>query len=187
MSIMKTAIVFLLLLLLTLVSSQTFHWGPCPTPMVQPNFELNKYLGKWYEIEKIPFERGTCFEADYSLRPDKTIKIVNARKVKGKTRTIEGTAVVQDLKEPAKLGVSFSYFTPYSPYWVLSTDYNTVALVYSCTDVLRMFHVDYAWILSRTRSLPAETIYHAKEIFSRDNIAVSKMAPTDQQGCDLGP
>jgi len=116
------------------------------------------------------------------------------------------------MREPAKLGVSFSYcksinvfknvfnssiestqsllnsfsVTPYAPYWVLSTDYNSIALVYSCTDVLRLFHVDYAWILSRSRILPAEAIYHAKEIFSRDNIDVSKMFPTDQQGCD-GP
>lgn len=82
---------------------------------------------------------------------------------------------------------SFSYtVTPYAPYWVLSTDYNSIALVYSCTDVLRLFHVDYAWILARSRILPAEAIYHAKEIFSRDNIDVSKMTATDQQGCD-GP
>lgn len=186
---MKTAFVLALPLMLTTVSSQTFHWGPCPTPMVQPNFELPKYLGKWYEIEKLPasFERGTCIEANYSLRPDKTIKVLNVQKYKGKVRTIEGTAIVQDLREPAKLGVSFSYFTPYSPYWVLSTDYNTVSLVYSCTDVLRLFHVDYAWILSRTRTLLPETVYHAKEIFARDNIDVSKMVPTDQHGCEGGP
>lgn len=28
---------------------------------------------------------------------------------KGKVRTAEGTAVIQDTREPAKLGVSFSY------------------------------------------------------------------------------
>lgn len=39
---MKAVIVLLVPLLLPLVSAQTFRWGPCPTPMVQPNFELNK-------------------------------------------------------------------------------------------------------------------------------------------------
>ncbi|KAI7792613.1 putative apolipoprotein D, partial [Triplophysa rosa] len=184
---MKVMIVLLVPLLVPFVSAQTFRWGPCPTPMVQPNFELNKYLGKWYEIEKLPasFERGKCIEANYMLRPDKTIQVLNVQTYKGKVRAAEGTAVVQDVKEPAKLGVSFSYFTPYAPYWVLSTDYNSMALVYSCTDILRLFHVDFAWILSRTRTLPAETVYHAKEIFSRANIDVSKMFPTDQQGCDV--
>ncbi|XP_051970123.1 apolipoprotein D-like [Xyrauchen texanus] len=185
---MKAIIVLLVPLLFPLVSAQTFHWGACPKPMVQPNFEVNKYIGKWYEIEKLPasFEKGKCIEANYAVRPDKTIQVLNVQTYKGKVQTAEGTATVQDMREPAKLGVSFSYFTPYAPYWVLSTDYNSVALVYSCTDILRLFHVDYAWILARTRTLPAETINHAKEIFSRDNIDLSKMAPTDQQGCD-GP
>jgi len=39
---MKAVIVLLVPLLLPLASAQTFRWGPCPTPMVQPNFELNK-------------------------------------------------------------------------------------------------------------------------------------------------
>ncbi|MCJ8745925.1 hypothetical protein PDJAM_G00135840 [Pangasius djambal] len=182
-----TVWVFSLTLIIS-VSSQVFHWGPCPTPMVQPNFDLNRYLGKWYEIEKLPatYEKGTCIETTYSLRPDKTIRVVYVRTRKEKVRTAEGTAVVQNQREPAKLGVSFSYFTPYSPYWVLSTDYDSVALLYSCTDVLRIFHVDYAWILSRSRSLPPETVYHAKEVFSRDNIDISRMVPTDQHGCGGG-
>uniref|UniRef100_A0A671SUF6 Apolipoprotein D n=1 Tax=Sinocyclocheilus anshuiensis TaxID=1608454 RepID=A0A671SUF6_9TELE len=159
---------------------------PLLLPLASPNFELNKYLGKWYEIEKLPasFEKGKCIEANYALRPDNTVQVANVQTYKGKSSKAEGTAITQDPREPAKLGVSFSYFSPYAPYWVLSTDYNSTALVYSCTDVLRLFHVDYAWILSRSRILPAEAIYHAKENFSRNNIDVSKMFPTDQQGCD---
>lgn len=39
---MNAMIVLLVPLLFSFVSAQTFHWGPCPTPMVQPNFELDK-------------------------------------------------------------------------------------------------------------------------------------------------
>jgi len=73
---------------------------------------------------------------------------------------------------------------PYTPYWILSTDYENSALVYSCTDVLRLFHVDFAWILGRTRSLPAVTVAHGKEVFSNNNIDVSRMILSRQQGCD---
>lgn len=40
-----------------------------------------QYLGKWYEIEKLPatYEKGTCIETNYSLRPDKTIRVVYVR------------------------------------------------------------------------------------------------------------
>ncbi|XP_041924420.1 apolipoprotein D-like [Alosa sapidissima] len=179
-------ILLLLSLVLPFIDAQTVHWGPCPTPMVQPNFDLNKYIGKWYEIEKLParFERGTCIEANYAIRADHTIQVLNLQNYKGKVRSAEGTAVIQDTREPAKLGVSFSYFTPYSPYWILSTDYTSVAVVYSCTDVMRVFHIDYAWILGRSRILPAETVFRAKELFFRDNIDISNMKATDQSNCD---
>uniref|UniRef100_A0A4W5N0I9 Apolipoprotein D n=1 Tax=Hucho hucho TaxID=62062 RepID=A0A4W5N0I9_9TELE len=178
--------IFWILLLLPLVSAQTYHWGPCPTPSVQPNFNLQQYLGTWYEIAKLPasFERGKCIQADYSLRGDGTIRVLNSQFYKGKVQTVEGTAVVQDPKKTAKLGVSFSYFTPYGPYWVLSTDYVSGAVVYSCTDVLRIFHVDYAWILGRSRFLPAEKVEYARQLLAKENIDTFKMSVTDQTGCD---
>jgi hypothetical protein len=43
-------------------------------------------------------------------------------------------------------------------YAVIETDYQTHALVYSCTEVFPGFKVEFAWILSRTRALPQEII-----------------------------
>ncbi|XP_071340786.1 apolipoprotein Db isoform X1 [Trachinotus anak] len=176
---------YLLLLLPPLVSAQTFHWGPCPTPKVQPNFNLQQYLGRWYEIEKLPasFERGKCIEANYAIRKDGTIRVLNSQFYKDKVRVAEGTAVVQDLGEPARLGVSFSYFTPYSPYWVLTTDYTSLSVVYSCTDILRLFRVEYAWILGRSRFLPPETVRYAKNLLTSEGIDLFRMKATDQTGC----
>ncbi|KAL4631072.1 apolipoprotein D-like isoform X1 [Arapaima gigas] len=182
---MKTCVV-LFSVYLPVIMGQVFHWGPCPDPAVQPNFNLHMYFGKWYEIEKLPasFEKGKCIETNYSLRADGTIKVLNTEVVKGVTHSIEGTAVIQDINQPAKLGVSFSFFTPYSPYWVLSTDYETSAVVYSCIDIVRIFRVEYAWILGRTRSLPEMTISGSKDILIGSNIDISRMTPTDQEGCD---
>ncbi|XP_034022024.1 apolipoprotein Db isoform X2 [Thalassophryne amazonica] len=175
----------LLLMLLPLVSGQTYHWGPCPSPKVQPNFRIQQYQGKWYEIEKLPatFERGKCIEANYALRSDSTIRVQNSQFYKDKVRTIEGTAVILDPRQPAKLGVSFSYFTPYSPYWILTTDYFSLAVVYSCTDILRIFHVEYAWILGRSRFLPPQTVRYAKQLLMSERIDVVRMKATDQTGC----
>ncbi|XP_053198526.1 apolipoprotein Db [Scomber japonicus] len=177
--------VYLLFLLIPLVSAQTYHWGPCPTPKVQPGFNLQQYLGKWYEIEKLPasFERGKCIEANYALRRDGTINVLNIQLYKDKIRKAEGTAVIRDPREPAKLGVSFSYFTPYSPYWVLATDYTSMAVVYSCTDILRIFHIDYAWILSRSRFLSTQSVLYAKELMMGEGIDLCKMKATVQTGC----
>ncbi|TDG97489.1 hypothetical protein EPR50_G00226590 [Perca flavescens] len=177
--------VYLLLLLLPLVSAQTYHWGPCPTPKVQPNFNLQQYLGRWYEIAKLPasFERGKCIEANYNVRKDGTIQVLNSQFYKDKVRVAEGTAVIPDLREPAQLGVSFSYFTPYAPYWILSTDYTSTSVVYSCTNILYVFHIDYAWILGRSRFLPPETVSYAKELLMNEGIDLFRMKATDQSGC----
>ncbi|KAM8730906.1 apolipoprotein Db [Acanthopagrus schlegelii] len=182
---MSSVSLLLLLPLLPLVSAQTYRWGPCPTPQVQPNFNLQQYLGRWYEIAKLPasFERGKCIEANYAVRKDGSIQVLNSQFYKDKVRTAEGTAVIHDPREAAKLGVSFSYFTPYGPYWVLTTDYTSLSVVYSCTDILRLFHIEFAWILGRSRFLPPETVSYAKELLMNEGIDLFRMKNTDQTGC----
>lgn len=73
--------------------------------------------------------------------------------------------------------------TPYSPYWILSTDYTSLSVVYSCTDILRLFHVDYAWILGRSRFLPPDTVRYAKELLISEGIDLFRMKATDQMRC----
>ncbi|KAK7881563.1 hypothetical protein WMY93_029972 [Mugilogobius chulae] len=167
---------YLVPLLVPLVSAQTYHWGPCPSPKVQPGFSLQKYLGRWYEIEKLPasFAKGKCIESNFEVRKDGTIQVINQQFYKDKLRKVEGTMIIPDPREASKLGLSFSYFTPYSPYWVLSTDYTTVAVVYSCTDVLRLFHVEYAWILGRSRFLPGEAIRYAQGLLLEEGWTCSR-------------
>lgn len=46
-----------------------------------------------------------------------------------------GVARVPDSSEPAKLKVKFNGVPVEGDYWVLGTDYETYALVYSCTDI----------------------------------------------------
>lgn len=40
-----------------------------------------QYLGTWYEIEKLPasFERGKCIQANYAVRKDGTIQVLNSQ------------------------------------------------------------------------------------------------------------
>ncbi|TMS10030.1 apolipoprotein Da, duplicate 1 [Larimichthys crocea] len=183
---MKLSLVLVFAFILPLIRAQVPHWGPCPEPSVQAAFTLKQFMGRWYEIAKLPaqFEKGRCIETNFTLKADNSIRVVSSEILKGELRRIEGIGVVEDAKNPAKLGISYSYVLPYSPYWILSTDYVNTALVYSCTDILRLFHVDFAWILGRTRTLPDSTIEKAKEIFANNNIDVTRMVASRQQSCD---
>ncbi|MCB9738521.1 MAG: lipocalin family protein [Deltaproteobacteria bacterium] len=115
-----------------------------------PTLELQRYAGRWYEIARLPnsFEDAECLTvtADYTLRADKTVEVVNTCVLADDVDRSVGTARVPDPKAPAKLEVSF--FRPfYGDYWViaLDTDYRW-ALVAEPQG-------KYLWLLARTPKL----------------------------------
>ncbi len=128
-----------------------------------PNVDLDKYLGKWYEIATIPqsFQKGcNCTTAEYALS-DKGYVIVknscNKGSVTGERTTAEGKAFVVKNSGNAKLKVQF--FWPFKgDYWIidLANDYSYA--------VVGDPSKKYLWILSRTPQM-SETTY--QEILTR--------------------
>jgi lipocalin/uncharacterized membrane protein YphA (DoxX/SURF4 family) len=111
------------------------------------DFDLSRYLGKWYEIARFDhsFERGMeNVTAEYVLRDDGMVEVTNTGWKDGKIKVAKGRArQVDALNDPAQLEVSFFLFF-YSDYNVLMLDDNyQVALVGSRSP-------KYLWILSRT-------------------------------------
>lgn len=137
----KTTFLSFLLCLLTSCSQLTVD----NTPIGE--LDLNQYLGDWYEVARFDhrFERGMeQTRANYTLRDDGKIIVLNSGIKNGKPKTAQGKAKVTET--PALLRVSF--FGPfYGDYRVLllADDYR-YALVGSGTD-------NYLWILSRTPAL----------------------------------
>ncbi|MCR4564863.1 MAG: lipocalin family protein [Bacteroidales bacterium] len=117
---------------------------------VSGNLDLNKYLGDWYEIARFDhsFERGlSCCKANYSLREDGKVAVLNTGIKKGKPSEAKGKAKLTD--NPRVLRVSF--FGPfYGDYRILmlDEDYQWV-LVGGGSD-------DFLWILAREPKLDDE-------------------------------
>lgn len=110
-------------------------------------FEVNRYLGKWYEIARLDhsFERGlTQVTAQYSLRRDGGVAVINRgfdlennewQQANGKAYFVEGT-------DKGYLKVSF--FGPfYGSYVIFELDDD-----YSYSFVSGPDH-NYLWLLSR--------------------------------------
>ncbi|XP_071765276.2 apolipoprotein Da, duplicate 2 [Centroberyx gerrardi] len=174
-------VISLTLLSVLAASAQIFRPGKCPKPAVQENFDVTRYIGKWYEIQKLPntFQWGECGTATYSLK-NAGVGVLNRELLAdGTVNAITGSAKVKDPSEPAKLEVSFFESSPPGPYWVLSTDYEGHSLVYGCTD-FGLFRMEFAWILSRQPTLPEETIEELHSILTSAGVSVSKLAITDQ-------
>ena len=120
------------------------------------NFELEKYLGTWYEIARLDhsFERGlTHVTADYSMRDDGGVRVLNRgysakdnawKAVEGKAYFVEGT-------DRGYLKVSF--FGPfYGSYVVFGLDHEQYqySLVSGPTK-------SYLWILARKPAMDEAT------------------------------
>lgn len=94
-----------------------------------PAVEIDRYLGRWYEIARYPngFQKECeAVTAAYSRREDGLIKVVNAcGAIEGsRARTAVGRAKIVDPQSNAKLKVSF--FGPFwGDYWIvdLKEDY----------------------------------------------------------------
>ncbi|XP_065804887.1 apolipoprotein D-like isoform X1 [Labrus bergylta] len=187
-STLNVKVLFAFLLTAAAAEGQSFHQGNCPQPSVQENFNVTQYMGTWYEVEKLPamFERGKCNQATYSLLDDGTVKVRNVELLaNGKISSIEGVAKVKNSSQPAILDVSFFRGVPDAPYWVLSTDYHSHALVYSCSDYFGLFHIDFAWILARTRVLTGDIILQLHDKLTAAGVKVNRLTVSDQTGCDV--
>lgn len=162
-------------------NAQVIMPGRCPSAAVQEKFDAARYLGKWYEIQRMThvFQKGQCSTATYSLQSPGVVGVHNRELLgNGTINEITGTAR-PDPNEPAKLLVYFFENSPPAPYWVLSTDYDNYALVYSCTD-LGVLHADFVWILSRQPTLPDETLEELYSILHSIGVSVDKLLVTNQ-------
>lgn len=115
-------------------------------------FDLDRYLGKWYELARIEhsFEKGLQrTQAEYSHHPNGSVQVINRGydPRHGEWKVSHGKAKPTVAPDVAALKVSF--FGPfYGGYNVvaLDTDYQWAMVIGST--------LDYFWILSRRPSLP---------------------------------
>jgi len=111
------------------------------------DFELDRYLGKWYEIARLDhsFERGMQnVTAEYSLRDDGGVRVLNSgfKTEKGEWGQAEGKAYFVEEDDLGYLKVSF--FGPfYGSYVVFELDDDYQYAFVSGPDT------SYLWLLAR--------------------------------------
>lgn len=142
--------------------------------------DLNRYLGKWFEIARFDhsFERGLeACTAEYSLRPDNKIRVINSGYKMGNTKkqVSEGKAkLLNPESEPGKLKVSF-FLWFYGDYNVLELDQENYSYV-----LIGGSSDKYLWILSRTPTLPDDIKNSLLEKATKRGYDVSKLIWVNQ-------
>ncbi len=147
-----------LILNLILIAGSMFLINACSTlpkgAVIVKKFEVNRYLGKWYEIARLDFryERNmNNTTAQYALNEDGTIQVINRGYDTVKNKWEEATGKAKFAGEPTEARLKVSFFGPfYAPYNVIALDPEyRYALVAGK-------NLKYLWILSREKSIPDE-------------------------------
>lgn len=136
--------------------------------------ELEKYLGKWYEIAAFPqrFQKGhSNTSAEYSLNEDGSIAVKNRCYKDGTLSVANGKAEVTDSKTNAKLTVQFRW--PFKDkYWIIGLAYDySYAIVASPNR-------KYLWILGRKPQMDSQTYNHLVILAANKGFDVRKLVKT---------
>ena len=168
-------------LMLLLVSLLTACTGTPDDIKVVTGFEGGKYLGTWYEIARLDhsFERGLeQVTANYSLREDGGIKVINRGYAPKKQKWQEAVGKAYFVEKPDVGKLKVSFFGPfYGGYNIIALDKTYYNYVMVCGP-----NKSYLWILSRTPQLPypikAELIAKARELgFDTNKLTYVKQTP----------
>ncbi len=143
-----------------------------------PDFELNRYLGTWYEIARLPhrFEKGLSrVTATYTLNPNGTIQVLNRgfKAAKNKWSQAEGKAWVPDPDVPARLKVRF--------FWPFSAEYKIIRLdpEYRWA-VVTSSQNNYLWFLCREPVMDEALYKSLVQYVSENGFDVSKLIRVEQ-------
>ncbi len=139
--------------------------------------DVARFMGRWYEIARFDnrFEKGLSnVTADYFLRSDGKILVINSGFDKWRPRVVIGKAYQPaPINNPGRLKVSF-FLWFYSDYYIfeLGKDYE-YAVIGSRSD-------KYLWILSRTPSLAEDRIAEINKNLCRRGYDSSLLSLTSQ-------
>lgn len=155
----KTAIIIATAVLL----AATANAAPSAPLMLVPTLDPQRYIGRWYEIARFQhvFEKSIVgATAEYSLRPDGKIAVVNSgfkNTLDGKFSEAKAVAWIPNPSKPAALKVQF--------FWPFSADY----LVFGLDEenyqwaLVGSNNRKYLWFLSRTPEIDAALFEQMKQ------------------------
>lgn len=168
-----------ILLKFILFSCIKFSYAIDITPI--NNFEINKYLGTWYEIARLPnrFENKCIapITANYSINPDDKEQLIVLNKCNTKEGTSDVATGVAKFVESSNIGKLKVTFIPkwlrwlsvgYGDYWIISVDYESIAVVGSPDH-------EYLWILARTDKVNKNDLDQAIKIAQNQGFNVTKL------------
>lgn len=142
------------------------------------NFNLDRYLGDWYEIARLDhsFERGLSrATANYSINKDGSVRVVNRGYQEDKKKWKEAVGKAKFVGDQSVGRLKVSFFGPfYGGYNIIDLD-EAYSRVLICSNSTK-----YLWILAREPRLSQEVLTQLVEKARALNFPVDKLIYVDQ-------
>ncbi|CAK9800566.1 Apolipoprotein D [Anthophora quadrimaculata] len=176
-----------------LATSHTYHLGDCP--LVEPiqGFQMNKFLGVWYVIQKTStaskcitynYTRGEE-PGEYILTQDSNHPIIGLTPLKHEYH-YTGELTVPEPSVPGRMQVRFPLsISGSASHVVFSTDYQNYAGIFTCQKLM-FTNRQSATILSRHRELDKSYVDKLREKLSYYGVDPFDLSNIPQTGCPRG-
>jgi apolipoprotein D and lipocalin family protein len=182
---MKSTVILSVLVFFTgciAVTIAASAYGQDRTKTLQPveGVDINRYLGVWYEIARLPhrFEKDLVgVTATYTLKPNGKIEVLNQGykgTLEGELKKAKGRARIPNPAQSGLLKVSFFLFF-WADYKIIALDKENYeyALVTSSSK-------NYLWLLSRTPQLEDSTYNRLMTFAEEKGFDLSKVIKVQQ-------
>ena len=119
------------------------------------NFQLERYLGTWYEIARLDhsFERGLSHvTADYSMNPDGSVRVINRGYSSAENKWKQAKGKARFVKKTDEGFLKVSFFGPfYGSYVIFELDRGNYSHALVCGP-----DRSYLWLLARNPVISQE-------------------------------
>ncbi|KAL4721555.1 hypothetical protein ACJJTC_012347 [Scirpophaga incertulas] len=181
------------LTLLATASAQIPSLGWCPDFQPMANFNMNRFLGTWFEVERyftVSEVGSRCVTTNYISTPEGRILVSNeiTNYITGLKRLMEGHLQMIGREGDGRFLVKYSSLPlPYDyEYSILDTDYDSYAVMWSCSG-LGPVHTQSAWLLTRDRLPSLLIMQKAYAVLDRFKISRAFFVKTNQADCTVLP
>jgi len=171
--------------------SYSFHFGSCPDVKPVANFDIKKFSGLWYVIEK--FDVATpCWTYFFDTKSNGTEMIASRDQIINENNasvnaSYSGSIEVPEAALPGNMKIQFSdNIIGKHSLTVFDTDYENYAGIFTCQGVV-VGHRRSASIISRSPILPSSFIAKARAKLASYDVSLDRLNRVDQYPCSYLP
>lgn len=179
--------------IIAVTNAHSYHMGACPIVEPMQNFQMSKFLGYWYVVQKTS-TGSKCIGYNYTrgdepglyvIQQDSNHPVIGLTPIKHEYR-YTGELTVPEPSTPARMSVSFPLsIAGAASHVVFATDYDTYAGIFTCQK-LTFAHRQSATILSRNKELDRSTIDNIRDKLSKYGVDPYELSIVPQTGCENG-